>query len=78
MFKFSILIFIHIFISFSTINLQSHSLTFTPEVPFVPNPVILNKCPASSGKSPRDAVVTYKMSKFGPPNAAEVFDYAIK
>ena len=56
----------------STVIIQSYSLTFTPDVPFGPSPVILNKCPASSGKSPRDAVVTYKISKFGPPNAADV------
>lgn len=58
--------------TFSRIIIQSDSLTFTPDVPFVPSLVISNKCPASSGKSPRDAVVTYKISKFGPPNVAEV------
>lgn len=43
-----------------------------PKAPFVPKPVILCKCPASSGKSPREQVVGNSISKFGPPKVTLV------
>lgn len=50
----------------------NQTLTLTPAVPVVSKPVIWYKCPACTGCSPRDAVVMKSISKFGPPNAAEV------
>ena len=40
--------------------------------PLAPKPVTLYVVPAGSGSPKREDVVTYKMSRFGPPNAAEV------
>lgn len=49
--------------------------TLTPGRPFTPRPVILNKDPAGFGccsGADTAAVVTNRISKSGPPNAADV------
>lgn len=50
-----------------------YTRTLTSGNPFTPNPVTANKQPANLFcESPADAVVTYSVSKLGPPNVTEV------
>lgn len=52
--------------------LTFQTLTLVAGRPTVFSPVIWYRCPACGGCSPRDAVVTKSISKFGPPNATDV------
>lgn len=47
-----------------------------PAKPLAFSPVTLNKHPAAGCSSSTEAVVTYKTSKFGPPNVHAVICFA--